>query len=105
MTDKTFVSLPFFFLVSATAIYTREGAQRQRTINVIADIDTPQISKSVLAQLHLVAMRRIISENAVEPGDVQDIVINNICLLGQMSHEDFYREEPEKDQALLDQPA
>lgn len=87
---------PIFFMVAVMAIYQRDEDIRQRHMNVLLEAATPNLTKAHLSQVQKSAMARLHAENNVPPGDVKDVVILSISVLGQMTQEQF-EAEPEKD--------
>ena len=85
----------FFFMVSATVLYKRENSLKQRQINIRLELDNPNITLAVLAQINRAIIGRIMQEFNIPVEDVKDIIINNISILGAMTKEQFYA-EPEK---------
>lgn len=79
-----------FFIVAALAIYEKDGAPKQRTLNVLAETQHINITKKGLADIQQTVMQRLSAENAVQPDQIKDIVIMGISLLGVMSSEVFH---------------
>lgn len=92
-------STSFFFLATLLIIYTKDDAQRQRTVNVLAEYPEPSLNKEALAGIQTAGISRIYTENNVLQENVQDVVILNLVCLGQMSEEDFYGPREQLDQA------
>lgn len=91
----------YFFLVAALVIYEKDGAQKQRHLNVLAEMDQPNVTKQCLADIQRSVLQRLNAENNVTPDMVRDIVLLNISLLGLMPPNTFH-DTPE---AALDAPA
>ena len=85
----------YYFIVSALVIYERDGENKQRPLNVLTEMDQPNITKADLGSIQRTVTQRINSENGVTPDQVKDVVILNICLLGLMDPKVFHAEPNE----------
>lgn len=79
-----------FFMVALLATYKRSDVIKQRHMNVMLELDDPNITKRQLTQVHQSTMTRLKAENDVTPDQVVDIVFLSINLLGQMTRAEFY---------------
>lgn len=79
-----------FFMAAVLAIYEKEGAQKQRHLNVLIETDMVDITKEALGGIQRGAMQRMAAENAVTPEQIKDIVILGITFLGRMDPEVFH---------------
>lgn len=82
----------YFMATLEVAIKPEEdGApNRRRTVNVLLESESPQLSKKNLDETYKAALKRIEVENQVDPDQVVDVVFLNMFLLGQMAPADFY---------------
>ena len=79
-----------YFIVSALAIYDKDEAIKQRSLNVLVETEHANITKQGLADIQTKVMQRLQAENNVSPDQLRDIVIQNISMLGMMSAEQFH---------------
>lgn len=77
-------------LVAAIAIYTKDGELKQRTVNVMLEHATPNITKADLNNVTQGVFQRVHTENGVADTELKDIVILNVCRLAVMSSIDFH---------------
>ena len=93
-TDRSAIGMPrkkaFFFMVTAEAIYTREEGIRKRTVNVMLQLDTTNITQSALFEAQKAVRIRLHAENGVEPGDIKDIIMLNIFPLAHTTEKEFH---------------
>lgn len=80
---------PYFFIVAVLAIYEKEGAPKQRHLNVILELPIPVITKKDLGTIQKQAMARLHAENGVTPDLMRDVVVLSINPLGSMPVEMF----------------
>lgn len=85
---------PYHFLGVVNVIYMREDAPKQRTVNVLVNVDNPNLSKQTLQGINEAAVRRVAIENGVTAEDIRDVVILNIVLLGCMPDDVFHQMPP-----------
>lgn len=78
-----------YFMAAVLAIYEKEGAQKQRHMNILLNLPSPHINKDALANIQRGAMARLTAENGVEAADVKDVIILSTSLLGAMTQEEF----------------
>jgi len=81
-----------FFMASALAIYEREGALKQRHLNVLLQSDTPQLTRKDLGTMNRTVLQRLQAENEVSPDMVKDVVFMSISPLGMMPPSVFHGE-------------
>lgn len=79
-----------FHLISALVMYERDGQPKHRHLNVLAETEVQELSKSDLGAIQRTVMQRVNIENNVSPEMIQDVVMLNICMLGRMSSEEFH---------------
>jgi hypothetical protein len=78
------------FMATALAIYDRDGANKQRHVNVLIETANPNLTKADLGQITSAVLARVKAENDVLPKDIKDVVILNIVLLGVMPADVFH---------------
>lgn len=82
-----------YFMVAILAIYERGEIVKQRHLNVMIELPSPQITKANLSDIQRSAIARLHAENNVEVSAVRDIVILNISMLGVMPAEAFHGQQ------------
>lgn len=94
----------FFHLVAALAIYTKDGAAKQRHVNIMLETASPHVVRKDLDQVNQGVLSRVNTENDVQPEDLKDIVILNICRLAVTDRDTFYGFSMDEAQAESDAP-
>lgn len=79
-----------FFMASVQATFVKDEAFGERTVNVMIKAPTPIITQSGLQTINQQVMQRLNAENEITPDMMQDIVILNVVLLGQMTDSQFH---------------
>jgi hypothetical protein len=98
MNDQTPLPNPeqqqkIFFTVACLITYLREEAPKQRHLNILLELEDPNITSKVMQNVHRAALERLKKENDVPPEQVRDFVILGISLLGQMTPEEFHAKD------------
>lgn len=92
------------FLVTALAIYERDGVQKQRHLNIHAANENAFLNRASLSAINVAIVDRLTRENAVDPSQIKDVVILNISYLGVMTDEEFST-APAPTEETVEQPA
>mgnify|MGYP000253437875 CR=1 FL=1 len=79
----------FYFLAAVRVAYLREERLKERSVNILLDLQVPYVSQQTLADINRAAATRIIDEMAIQLNDIQDIVIQSVSSLGAMTPEEF----------------
>ena len=91
-----------FFMAALLLIYERDGAQKQRHMNILFASPDGQISREGLSGIQATAMQRLHVENGIEPEQVKDVIFLNVfylitatqeAFLGQLQQEETLTEE------------
>jgi hypothetical protein len=97
MNEQVAVSAPWFFMATVLATYVRqvEDAEvpKQRTLNVLLQAESPNITKNELNVLNRSAISRMCQEHEITPDAVRDVVFLNITPLGMMTPEQFHGDD------------
>ena len=83
-------SLKFFFMCAALAVFERDDEYHERHINILAELDTPNISKHGLETMHRAVISRMHNENDIPATDIKDVVMLSITLLSHMTSTEFH---------------
>ena len=79
-----------FFLAAVKVIYTKDEVFKERTLNVLLELETPEITQQVLRETHNAALSRLETETGIPKTDVKDTVFENFPYLGHMKPEAFH---------------
>ena len=95
------------FLVTALAIYEREGVQKQRHLNIHASNEHAFLNRASLSAINIAVVDRLVRENAIDPNQIKDVVLLNISYLGSMTDEEFAAEPigPDVSEEPVPEPA
>lgn len=81
---------PHLYIIAAVkVIYVRNGAVKERTVNVLLDLLVPYITQQTLNDMNKAAAGRVMEEGNVKAEDIRGAVIMNISSLGEMTPEQF----------------
>lgn len=80
----------FFFSVAGLLTYVKEELPKQRHLNILLELDAPQLTKASLNNVYRAALQRLKAENDVDAEHVKDFVILNVSLLGHMLPTEFH---------------
>lgn len=81
---------PHLYIIAAVkVIYVRDGAVKERTVNVLLDLLVPFITRQTLNDVNKAAAGRVMEEGNVKDEDIRGAVIMNISSLGEMTPEQF----------------
>lgn len=78
-----------FFVACVLLTYMRDGAPKQRHMNVFIETTTKKITMGHIDDARMAALQRLGQENEVTPDKVLDFCIINISHLGLMTTEEF----------------
>ena len=70
-----------FFMAAMLLMYERDGALKQRHMNILFASPNGQITREGLSGIQASALQRLHVENGVEPDQVKDVVFLNIFYL------------------------
>jgi len=83
-----------YFMVTATVIYktddTDEAPVKQRSLNILMEHDTMNLTKRELDDANRAIIARVNKENNVQPNCILDVVFTCISILGMMPPDVFY---------------
>lgn len=85
-----------FFMATGTVAYERDGAPRQKTMNVMLKLDKGVITNADMAQANQAIIGRLHQETGVPVEDVRDFWFLGFSPLGQMTEAEFYGEAVKK---------
>ena len=81
---------PHLYIIAAVkVIYVRNGAVKERTVNVLLDLLVPYITQQTLNDMNKAAAGRVMEEGNVKAEDIRGAVVMNISSLGEMTPEQF----------------
>lgn len=78
-----------FIIATVKVIYVRNGAVKERTVNVLLDLLVPYITQQTLNDMNKAAAGRVMEEGNIKAEDIRGAVIMNISSLGEMTPEQF----------------
>lgn len=92
-----------FFMATVEAVWRQEpedetstGSVKNRKINILLEHDSIHLAKKDLDEINRGVFQRLKNESNVDPNQVADIVLLNICILGQMTPNQFYGNMPKQ---------
>lgn len=88
-----------FHIGAVLVYYLKDGATKQRHLNVLMETTDGNITKEHLNKINLLSLSRLKAENDVNQEQVVDLVILNIAPLGLMTDATFHN-TPATNQAL-----
>lgn len=78
-----------YFIAAVKIVYTRNGANKERTVNVLLDLLVPYITQQTLHDLNKAAAGRVMEEGNIKAEDILGAVVMNISPLGEMTPTQF----------------
>jgi hypothetical protein len=78
-----------FYMVAALVTYLRDGATKQRHLNIVMQSPEKNITASPLNQARLTLIQRLYQEADVHVEDLRDFVFLGFSYLGHMTDKEF----------------
>lgn len=88
----------FYFSAVVKVLYVRDGAPKERTVNVLVSLANPYITQKVNANISRAALNQVMQANNVTVDDLRETLLLNISLLGHMPPS-IFNDMPEDDQS------
>jgi hypothetical protein len=86
----------YFFLVTARGIYKSGENTKERTVNIIMQLPSINVTQSDLFDAQRAVQDRLNQENNVAPEDFKDIVFLSFSILGFMTEKEFHNVQNNK---------
>lgn len=90
------VPVHHYWMVVGNIQYTMGETPMGVTANVIASTPEPKFNHKAFDGVQREFARRVMEEHGVNPNDITNIIMSNICYLGEMTQEEMFGAAPAK---------
>lgn len=84
------------WLVVGNIQFNQEGVPSGVMANVIATTPEPKFNHNAFDGVHREFAKRVVEEHGVNPNDITNIVMQNICYMGHMTPSEIFGPTPVK---------
>lgn len=100
------VPVHHYWMVVGNIQYNQNDVAMGVKANVIASTPEPKFNHKAFDGVQREFARRVVEEHGVNPNDITNIVMDNICYLGEMTQEEMFGQPPaQADEAPKEHPA
>lgn len=74
----------YYYLAAVKILYVRDERVKERTVNVVINLNAPAITQTVITNINNSAAQRVARENEVDENDIHDAIIMSVSFIGAM---------------------
>lgn len=81
-----------FYMCTLMVLFVKEEQQKQRHMNILLEMESPNITRKDLTSISQNAMARLNTESGIAPDQVKDVIVLAANHLGYMTPAEFHGE-------------